>query len=393
MRHNLLFLSGDARLVERLEAALASDCAIMSMDPRGPDGGAVAARFQPHAIMIDAGAHTGVKTILERMAAVRSQFPALPLIAIGDEMSAQLILAAFRAGVDDFLDRDASDGEIRSALLSRLRDRPAQAREGVAALVSVLSPAPSDEDSDLAINIASLIAASAGERRVLLLDLSLPASPARTALGLELPFTLNAALRDVARLDRTFLDSALARTGDTGLYILPLADDAEEAALPAPRDLTVLLRLLQSLFDVVVVYWGPFSRQAIHAGAAEGKVLVCCNQRFSSIRNAKAFLANLRAAGQGIEPVLAVHQLDANLVPSSADIVEATGARHSLILRVSWGALALAHNRGRPLSLLAPSPYCDALRACLTGIDLLPPAVTGNVTVKLLHWLNHARAG
>lgn len=391
MRHNLLFLSGDAKLIERLEAALSGDCAVMPVDPRGQDSQAVAARFQPQAVVIDAGAHTGAKTILERMAAVRAQFPALPLIAIGDEMSAQLILAAFRAGVDDFVDRDASDGEIRNAVMSRLRDRNANA--GVGALVNILSPAPSDEDSDLAFNIASLLAAPSRERRVLLLDLSLPVTPTHTGLGLEFTFTLAAALRDMARLDRAFLDSALARVGDTGLYVLPLTDDESDAALPAPRDLGVLLQILRSLFDAVVVHWGAFSRQAVRAGAVGGTILVGCNQRFSSIRNAKSFLQSLHTPELNAEPILVIHQLDTNLVPSPNDIVAATGARHSLTLRASWSTLALAHNRGRPLGLMAPSPYSDALRLRLAELGLLTQAEPGNVTGKLLHWLNRARSG
>ena len=299
------------------------------------------------------------------MAAVRAQFPALPLIAIGDEMSAQLILAAFRAGVDDFVDRDSSDGEVRNAIMSQRAHGKAAANNGVAALVNVLSPSPSDEDADLALNIASLIAGSWRERRTLLLDLSLPVTPAHTALGLEFSFTLNAALRDMARLDRAFLDSALTRTEDTGLYVLPLTDDENGATLPAPRDLTVLLQILRSLFDAVVVYWGPFSRQAVSAGAVGGTIFVGCNQRFSSVRNAKSFLETLHAAEAKAEPVLVIHQFDTNLMPSPEDIVGATGARRSLTLRTSWGALALAHNRGRPhqpaaaLSSIATLCGCD----------------------------------
>jgi len=392
MRHNLLFLSADAKLVERLEAALSGDCAVMAVDPRGQDSTAVAARFRPLAIIIDAGAHSGAKTILERMAAVRAQFPALPLIAIGDEMSAQLILAAFRAGVDDFIDRDASDGEIRNAVMSRLLGKNADDGAG-GCLISVLSPAPSDEDADLALNTASLLAAASRDRRVLLLDLSLPMTSARTALGLDFSFTLAAALRDMPRLDRAFLDSALARADETGLYVLPLADDESEPALPQPRDLTVLLQILRSLFDVVVVHWGAFSHQAVRGGAVGGTILVGCNQRFSSVRNAKTFFQNLRGAELGADPILAIHQLDANLTPSPDDIAAAIGARHSLILRATWSALALAHNRGRPLALMPLSPYGDALRMRLAELGLLPRTEPENVTGKLISWINRARSG
>jgi pilus assembly protein CpaE len=392
MRHNLLFLCGDAKLIERLETALADDGAVMALDPRTGGSDDLAARFKPDAVVIDAGAHSGAKTMLERMTAVRARFPALPLIAIGDEMSAQLILTAFRAGVDDFVDRDASDAEIRNMILSRIREKSTGGTGGApVAQVNILSPAPSDEDADLALNIASLMAAAG--RRALLLDLSLPVTPIRASLGLEAGFTVMAALRDVARLDRTFLDAALARAPDTGLYLLPLADEDTDAVLPAPRDLAVLLQVLGTLFDSVVIHWGAFSRPALRAGTVQGAVFLGCNQRFASIRNAKSFLAHLHTAQLGIEPVLVIHQLDANLVPSPGEIIAATGARHSFTLRANWSALALAHNRGRPLGLAGPSSYSDALRTHLAGTGLLPQAPAEPVTVKLLHWLNRARTG
>jgi pilus assembly protein CpaE len=393
MHRNLLFLSSDARLIERLEAALANDLAVMAVDPRNLDIGTVAARFSPQAIAIDAGAHTGARTILEQMASVRAAFPGLPLIAIGDEMSAQLILTAFRAGVDDFVDRDASDRDIRQTILHRLHAKQASpATSEEARLVNVLSTAPCDEDGDLALNIASLIAQADGGRRTLLLDLSLPVTPVRAALGLDFDFTLAAALRDMARLDHAFLESAVTRAPDSGLYILPLAANETEGAFPATRDLAALLQVLQSLFDTVVVCWAAFSLQAARTGAIRGTVLVGCSQRFAAIRNAKSFLSAIRADDGEAEPVLAIHLLDPHLTPSPPEIAVATGAPKNLVLRASWSQLAAAHNRGRPLALSGPSAYGDALRSFLLEQGLLPRRDQENTTARLLSWLNRARA-
>jgi len=383
MRRTLAFLSSDAQLIERLQAALDGDCTVMAVDPRQPDGEAAVRRLDPEAIVMDAGAPAGTKTVLERLAEIKAAFPGVALIAIGDEMSAQLILASFRAGADDFIDRDASDAEIRAAILARLQQNR-QARDGKAALINVLSPSPCDEDCDLALNIASLIASDRRDHRTLLLDLSLPVSPARTALGLDFHFNVGAAIRDVARLDRTFLESACARAADTGLYVLPLAGDDSDSAMPQPRDLAMLVPMLRALFDTVVMCWSAFSRQA--AVEAGGHDLVCCNQRFSSIRNAKAFLARFKDEGAGA-PTLAIHQFNAHIVPSAHDIQAAVGAKRVLALRTSWSQLTNAHNQGRPLALGEPGPYGDALRLHLAEEGLLPRAAADHPTLKLLHWL------
>jgi pilus assembly protein CpaE len=381
MRHTLAFLCADARLIQRLQDALGTDCAVMAVDPRQPDGEAAIRRLDPEAIVMDAGAPAGTRTVLERIADIKTAFAGVALIAIGDEMSAQLILASFRAGADEFLDRDASDAEIRAAILARLRQK-GHDRDGKAALISVLSPSPCDEDADLALNIASVIAAAHRDHRTLLLDLSLPVSPARTALGLDLRFNAGAAIRDVARLDRTFLDSACARVAETGLYVLPLAGDDSDGALPQPRDLAMLVPMLRALFDTVVVYWGAFSRQAADSGHA----FVCCNQRFSSIRNAKTFLARFKSDG-AVAPVLAIHQLNAHIVPSPQDIQDAVGAGSALVLHTSWSRLTNAHNQGRPLALGETNAYGDALRFHLAEAGLLPRAASDHPTLKLLNWL------
>jgi pilus assembly protein CpaE len=390
MRYNIAFISSDTRQAERLQAALSADCAVLTVDPRKEDRDIAIRNLAPHAIVMDMRAPMGASSVVDRMTALRRQFADRPLIALGDEMSAQLILASFRAGVDDFLDGEASDGQIRDSIMARLRERAATAGPtGLASLVSVLSPAVSEEDCDLALNIAAVIAQAGNDRRVLLLDLSLPASPARTALGLDFNFTVNAAIREMARLDRTFLDSALARDKLTGLQVLPLSDGDGKGEPPAIKDLSLLLQILRANFDTLIVYWGPFSAQAVRAGADADHLIVCCNQRFSSVRNAKTFITELRSR-QAVEPVLAIHQFDTGLVPSPEEIQSATGASSTLVLRASWQTLAMAHNRGRPLVLGEPNAYGHVLRTRLAADGLLPRQEMSNSTARLLHWLRRA---
>jgi pilus assembly protein CpaE len=394
MRYNLLFISGDTRLTERLQAVLSTECAVMPVD-RQDNGQALAQRMEPDGVIVDAGSHPGARTVLESISAIRAQFPDLPLVVIGDEMSAQMILASFRAGADDFLDRDSPDAEIHASILSRLRDRALKQGQGAAAVrFDVLSPGPADEDYDLALNLAVMIAGEDRARRVLLVDLSLPASPVRLALGVEPGLTVPLAIRELHRLDRAFFDSALSQSRDTGLSVLPLADEAADmTALPALQDLSILLQILKSMFDVVVVYWGLFSRQAALAGGdgSRRQILLCCNQRFSSVRNAKALLGELKSGGTPAhEVVLAVHQLAPNANPTPEDVVRAVGAERSIVLRTGWPALAQAHNQGRPLGLQGPSAYTSALRAHLAGDGLLPPASEGRAP-NLLEWLRKAR--
>jgi pilus assembly protein CpaE len=241
-----------------------------------------------------------------------------------------------------------------------------------------------------------LLAAGEREKRVLLLDFSLPASPAHLALGLDINFTVPAAIRDIVRLDRTFLDSALARVSETGLYVLPLSNTAIGTdGLPALRDVFILLQMLRSLFDVVVIYWGALSRQAALGGLnGEGRYpFICCNQRFSSVRNAKGLHAEVvDGSTSPIEPVVVIHQLGPNVTPAPENIVRAIGAKRGFGLRSTWAALVQAQNSGRPLSLMGPSQYGNALRIHLATEGLLPPQqLVRERMPNLLEWLRKAR--
>ena len=203
MRYNLLFISGDTRLTERLQAVLSAECAIMPVD-RQDNGQALAQRMEPDGIIVDAGSHTGARTVLESISAIRTKFPDLPLVVIGDEMSAQLILASFRAGADDFLDRDSPDAEIHASILSRLRDRAMkQGQRATAVRFDILSPGPADEDYDLALNLATMIAVVTA---IVLLVMSSPAWRRKsmrrlnsTSMGLTQPRMAGARARLITR--------------------------------------------------------------------------------------------------------------------------------------------------------------------------------------------------
>src|SRR3546814_16474121 len=77
-----------------------------------------------------------------------------------------------------------------------------------------------------AVNFAVLRAKA--EPDAMLIDCTLPLSPVSAALDLKLGYTIGDALQDAERLDRTLLQSALARHPGSGLRLLPLAADPHD---------------------------------------------------------------------------------------------------------------------------------------------------------------------
>ena len=73
-------------LMRRLKQALDTTCTVMSADPAIDNAEEVAAQFQPEGILVDSDVRMGARTAFERLSAVRSWFPDLPMIVVGNIM-------------------------------------------------------------------------------------------------------------------------------------------------------------------------------------------------------------------------------------------------------------------------------------------------------------------
>ncbi|GMV61782.1 MAG: hypothetical protein AMXMBFR74_09510 [Parvibaculum sp.] len=372
--YRFLLISGDKNLTARIKLALESVSTIMSADPAIDNVEELAAQFRPEGILVDSDIRMGARTAFERLAVVREWFPALPMIVIGNESGAQLILTAMRAGAQDFIDRDAAEDGIREVVIRHVAvDRPRATASS--RIVTVLSGSSCEEDADFAVNLGAAIASARPDEGILLVDLSLPASSAAISLGLDLSFRLKEAVKEMSRLDRALLDSALARCPRSGLYVLPLAVHGDVEWAVNVHDLRALLEICQSLYDLVIVSCGPFSRQEELLSLPDkgALFLLPCNQRFTSIKGAAELMRLMRQfRPEGEEPVLVVQEFAPGMAPDTAGIGNAVGAARTIDLPVRWQQLAESVNRGEPLSLDTSTPYAQHLVRHLQALNLVP---------------------
>jgi pilus assembly protein CpaE len=368
-------------------AALDTAVSLLQIDQLPEQGGELKEKFQPNGIIVDSDARSGVQSAFERIAAVKNQFSSVPVIALGNEMSAQLVLAALRAGADDFLDRDAGADQLRAAIRNCLTRKCAAPAEAKARIACVLSALPSEQDQDFALNLAVQVARSkAGV--TLYLDLSLPMSQAGIALGLEPAYSVHDAIQDMARLDRALLESALARDPRSGLYVMPLSTDlrGDGKALEA-AGFAALLQVLRNSFDAIVVCFGPFSRQPalLEMAGPAASFFLCCSQRFPSIRGAGEMLRWLAGNRTAIVPEIVVHELAPGRTPSPADIRKVLNVPASIDLEACWDELSDHLNDARPMALSLPR-YAAGLDACLARMGLAE-APKPDLRARLRDWL------
>lgn len=390
--HRVLLISSDPTLGEQVKRSLDAVATVVRADPIGDNIAETSKQFGPEVVVVDSDVRVGAQTTYERLFTIRQWFdPETPIVVVGNEMGAQLILTAMRAGAQDFIDRDASEREFKTVLLRHLTSRSTSGRQERGRLISILSATPSDENRDLSINIGCTLSAARPAGGVILVDLSLPASDAGISLGVELQFRVSDAVKEIARLDRALLDGALARCPRSGLFVLPLSlyGDDESWAVDM-QDLRALLEMLQSLYEVVVVNSGPFSRHEDLIGLAGSRadIFVACNQRFTSIKATGDLLRAVRAQRTASsDPILVVHEFAPTLTPSYDEIRNALGSSHAVRLSTRWETLADSVNRGQPLSLAGPSDYVDQLTKCLADLNLLPDATHSQANEKPMRQL------
>lgn len=373
--NRILLISGDRDLANRIKRALEDDATVMVTDPAADNVVEAGEQFRPDGILVDADVHMGARTVFERLSTMRTWFNDLPMIVIGNEAGAQLILTAMRAGAKDFIDRDASAEDFRSAVSHHIAKSHSRTT-ALSNFILSLSATSSDGDDDFPLNMAVTIAAARPREGVLLVDLALPASNAAIALGVEMSFRVKEAVKEMARLDRALLDSALGRCPRSGLYVLPLAlhGDAEGWAIDV-HDLRALLEICQSLYDVVIVSCGPFSRQDEILGLPEEGAFffLPCNQRFTSIKAAAEMLRFVREHGKRQEePILVVHEFEPGMAPDPASIRNAVGATRAIELPGRWRDFAESVNRGEPLALSTSAPYARELSRYMQALNLIP---------------------
>jgi pilus assembly protein CpaE len=183
--------------------------------------------------------------------------PYLSVVAVSDTYRRDVLLAAMRASVRDFIAFDSDPLEIQDLLERLLEQAPRNGelrRQGK--LFAFLCGLPGPETATLAVHTALVLQEIAGaEERVLLVDLGVPTNVSRLFLDLKPSYTFVDAMRSVRRFDETLIQTAFAQHV-SGLTLLPMPEDTLERQELTAVDAVILLNVLKSYFHSIVVNVG-----------------------------------------------------------------------------------------------------------------------------------------
>lgn len=257
---------------------------------------------QPHAVLVQFDPRC-VDAAVSLVTHLKTHYPLVPRLAVGRTRDASCMLAALRAGVQDFLDIDASI-EIAQQAVQLLVDRPPSvtpdasrapqtvilsARAGVGSsllaahlswyLQAQLSRAKSVDagGSEPTSGGAGGVEALAG----LLIELGTPGGDCAIYLNTLGEFSFSDAVAQQLRLDRRMAQSALARH-ESGLRILT---QARQPHLVSSKDVSALLKRLSQCFRHIVLDLGGVGSPQLAEGVLPeaSEIWVVCDQSVASV--------------------------------------------------------------------------------------------------------------
>lgn len=327
---------------------------------------------------------------------LKRDWPALPVLATGVSAEPMAMLAALRAGVDDFIDIAASPADAVSTLRTLIERRGslqgcargntlallgARAGLGVTTLAASLALILNDQLSQAPARQPG----RAVRHGVALLDLGLPARDGLLYLDTQSGFSFVDGVRNLRRLDQTLLHTALAHH-TSGVAVLPLPASLAQVREISHADSVALIKRLAEFFDFQIADLGGFSTVDFIAQTVREvqQTWVVCDQSIGAIVSTANLLKELRTRGVEIERLaLVVNKFDSHVGLSAKDIAERLELPLQHVLPARSAPLLAAASRGEMLVRTTRNdPYSQAVTGLARTLHQEYMSASGQPPVK-----------
>jgi pilus assembly protein CpaE len=330
----------DERFVEGMRAVLGRD-ADLTVDVAPTAAAALDAARSGGAIAVVLGPSIAIETALEVGSQLDASTPPIAAILVAQRVTTELLRMALRAGLRDVLSAsDQTYGEVAKSVREAQEAAAARAAQAtpdgtvasasearVARVVTVFSPKGGVGKSVLATNIGVALA-SAGKRKVVLIDLDLESGDVGIMLNLKPTHTILDAAQAIDRLDLEMLSGLLVAHG-SGLLTLLAPVHPEEAEMVTAARVGRIIELCRQVADVVVIDTpGCISEVVLTAIDKSDVVLAVSAMDMPSVKNMRVALQKLGQLGyrDGLMK-LALNRADSKVLLEVADVEAALGSQ------------------------------------------------------------------
>lgn len=335
---------------------------------------------------------------------LKRDWPALPVLATGVSAEPAAMLAALRAGVDDFIDISAAPADAVSTLRTLIERRSSQqvgtrgrtlallgarAGLGVTTLATSLALTLNDVLAQAQAQAAVRGPARAARHGVALLDLGLPARDGLLYLDTQSGFSFVDGVRNLRRLDQTLLHTALAHHS-SGVAVLPLPASLSQVREISHADSVALIKRLTDFFDFQIADLGGFSTIDFVAQTVREaqRTWVVCDQSIGAIVSTANLLKDLRTREVDMTHLsLVVNKFDSHVDLTAKDISERLELPLHHVIPARSAPLLSASSRGEMLVRTARNdPYSQAVAGLARGLHQEFISPTGQPPAKDPRW-------
>lgn len=296
------------------------------------------------------------------------------VIATGPALEPDLLLAAMRAGISDYLPKPVTAEAFQEAVsrgLSQMGRASDRAREP-GKVYTFFSSKGGSGSTTIAANTAIVLHKLTG-KRVLLVDLDLELGEVALVLGIQPRFNFVDMVQNFHRMDAGLLTSYIERH-ETGVHLLSAPFHPERAEVVSGDEIRRILHYLRQHYDYLVVDTPKsFSPVAFAAIDQSDAVFVVANLDLPSLRNIQRGLPMLkRALPRGEEQIrLVVNRFQEDSDISAEDVEKTIGLKVYATVSNDYEAVIQSINTGKPVVLNGKSAYSQDIRqlvARLTGL-------------------------
>ncbi len=233
----------------------------------------------------------------DRIGSLLNAHPHLDVFYVSHQINNDILLAAMRVGIREFFTSPLDENELRSGLL-RFKERQTrtnvQEQSHQGSIINVIGAKGGVGTTTLAVNLADAFQRMDHIKSVVLIDMNMPYGEVQLFLDLKPESHWGELLRNISHLNSETLMNALTRYS-SNLHVLASPRQLEDLYAANPENISNVLGMLRSVFDVVVIDLGMYLDEVtLKAMEVSDAILLSSVQSLTCLANIKRFLDHFR---------------------------------------------------------------------------------------------------
>jgi len=302
------------------------------------------------ALMIDLGGDT--EASLKALERVKQAAPDLYVIASSFSAESDIVIAALRAGANDFMTQPMRRTDFRDAMarLEKAPRRAAVASSRLGKIYSFLGTKGGVGTTTLAVNFAGVLAQR--KQQTVLLDLDWTGNDVAMQLSAAPQYTLQEVGENLDRMDQALFEGFVTRD-PLGFFLVGPPDSLDARAHFTEPMFREFATFLVEKYESIVVDAGRSLNDEVVLGSLQtsSAVFLVITQDFPAIRNAQRYIAALMRMGfnqDQLKVVVNHYQKRHGANTASLEQIQQTLNQPVFYGIPDSPAVVAAINRGRP---------------------------------------------